>query len=126
MFTYGQDPDVVRWGLQLFDGGPYCGYGPQNYTDCYRDQYSREEASYHTECITTENDKHSLHENTSLFWLQKRLHLLVKKLIIHNHHFIYKIHLISLWQTTVLVINLQTFFYLSSFLMFIIFFIYRR
>ncbi|CAI9272937.1 unnamed protein product [Lactuca saligna] len=67
MFTYGQDPDVVRWGLQLFDGGPYCGYGPQNYTDCYHDQYSREEASYHTECITTENDKLALQENTSPF-----------------------------------------------------------
>ncbi|CAH1437909.1 unnamed protein product [Lactuca virosa] len=67
MFTYGQDPDVVRWGLQLFDGGPYCGYGPQNYTDCYHDQYSREEARYHTECITTENDKLALQENTSPF-----------------------------------------------------------
>lgn len=75
MFTYGQDPDVVRWGLQLFDGGPYtdnsyCGYGPQSYTDCYHDQYSREEASYHTECINTENDKNPLlspQENTSPF-----------------------------------------------------------
>lgn len=71
MFTYGQDPDVVRWGLQLFDGGTftdnnnYCTYGPQNYTDCYHDQYSREEDSYNTECITTENDKLTLQENTS-------------------------------------------------------------
>lgn len=28
MITYEQDPDVVRWGLQLFDADPYsnCGY----------------------------------------------------------------------------------------------------
>lgn len=61
MFSYGQDPDVVRWGLQLFDGGlfndnSYSGYGPQSYTDCYRDQYSGE-ASYDTECIRIETDK---------------------------------------------------------------------
>ncbi|KVI09325.1 hypothetical protein Ccrd_012293 [Cynara cardunculus var. scolymus] len=62
MFTHGQDPDVVRWGLQLFDGGPfndssYSGYGSQNYADCYHDQYSRE-TSYDTQCINPENDKH--------------------------------------------------------------------
>ncbi|KAJ0469834.1 putative ubiquitinyl hydrolase 1 [Helianthus annuus] len=60
MFSYGQDPDVVRWGLQLFDGGPptdngYSSYGPQNYTDCYHDQYSRE-LSYNT-------DSDSLHQS---------------------------------------------------------------
>nr|XP_043631814.1 OVARIAN TUMOR DOMAIN-containing deubiquitinating enzyme 12-like [Erigeron canadensis] len=74
MFSYSQDPDVVRWGLQLFDGGPftdnsYSGYGPQNYGDCYHDQYSRE-ASYDTECISTGNDKLPilvLPENTSPF-----------------------------------------------------------
>ncbi|EPS67633.1 hypothetical protein M569_07143, partial [Genlisea aurea] len=27
MVTYDPDPDVVRWGLQLFDGDPYSGYG---------------------------------------------------------------------------------------------------
>lgn len=66
MYSYGQDPDVVRWGLQLFDGGTgtyadnsYSGYGPQNYADCYHNQYSRE-ASYDTECISTDNDKHSI------------------------------------------------------------------
>ncbi|XP_076957552.1 OVARIAN TUMOR DOMAIN-containing deubiquitinating enzyme 12-like isoform X2 [Bidens hawaiensis] len=53
MFSYSQDPDVVRWGLQLFDGvssndNNYSSYGPQNYTDCYHDQYSRE-VSYDTE-----------------------------------------------------------------------------
>lgn len=61
MFSFEQDPDVVRWGLQLFDGGPftdnaYSGYGSQNYTDCYHDHYSRE-ASYDTEC---ENEKHTI------------------------------------------------------------------
>ncbi|XP_071734884.1 OVARIAN TUMOR DOMAIN-containing deubiquitinating enzyme 12-like [Rutidosis leptorrhynchoides] len=61
MFSYGQDPDVVRWGLQLFDGGPYTdnaysGYNPQNYAECFHDQYSRE-VSYNTECINTDNDK---------------------------------------------------------------------
>lgn len=74
MFSYGQDPDVVRWGLQLFDGGPftdnsYSGYGPQNYADCYQGQYSRE-VSYDTECLNAENDKHhilSLPEDASPF-----------------------------------------------------------
>ncbi|KAK6163363.1 hypothetical protein DH2020_000227 [Rehmannia glutinosa] len=44
MITYEQDPDVVRWGLQLFDGDPYsnCGYCssiPQHNTDCYPGHY---------------------------------------------------------------------------------------
>ncbi|GER39459.1 cysteine proteinases superfamily protein [Striga asiatica] len=38
MITYEQDPDVLLWGLQLFEGDPYlnCGYScsiPQNNTD---------------------------------------------------------------------------------------------
>ncbi|KAM0000893.1 putative ubiquitinyl hydrolase 1 [Helianthus debilis subsp. tardiflorus] len=82
MFSYGQDPDVVRWGLQLFDGGPptdngYSSYGPQNYTDCYHDQYSRE-LSYNTECVNTENEKHHtlepscepVHHSQASFYLQ--------------------------------------------------------
>ncbi|XP_027085567.1 uncharacterized protein LOC113771813 isoform X1 [Coffea eugenioides] len=44
MLSYEQDPDVVRWGLQLFDGDPYsnCGYCstiPQNNTGCYENHY---------------------------------------------------------------------------------------
>ncbi|KAL6566813.1 hypothetical protein OROMI_015217 [Orobanche minor] len=45
MMTYEQDPDVVRWGLQLFDGDPYsnCGYcgsvSQQHNTDCYPGHY---------------------------------------------------------------------------------------
>ncbi|GFQ03794.1 rubisco large subunit-binding protein subunit alpha chloroplastic [Phtheirospermum japonicum] len=41
MITYEQDPDVVRWGLQLFDGDPYsnCGYCAQHNTDCYPGHY---------------------------------------------------------------------------------------
>lgn len=66
MFSYSQDPDVVRWGLQLFDGGPpadnsYSSYGPQSYTDCYQDPYSRE-VNYDTECVRTENEKHQIVE----------------------------------------------------------------
>ncbi|XP_051152990.1 OVARIAN TUMOR DOMAIN-containing deubiquitinating enzyme 12-like [Andrographis paniculata] len=44
MLTYEQDPDVVRWGLQLFDGDPYANSGycssmVQHNTDCYPAQY---------------------------------------------------------------------------------------
>ncbi|CAA0834045.1 Cysteine proteinases superfamily protein [Striga hermonthica] len=44
MITYEQDPDVLRWGLQLFEGDPYlnCGYScsiPQHNTDCYTGRY---------------------------------------------------------------------------------------
>ncbi|KAL3530540.1 hypothetical protein ACH5RR_009862 [Cinchona calisaya] len=47
MLTYEQDPDVVRWGLQLFDGDPYsnsgyCGTIPQNHTGCYENHYATE------------------------------------------------------------------------------------
>lgn len=44
MITYEQDPDVVRWGLQLFDGDPYsncgyCGSLAQHTADCYQGHY---------------------------------------------------------------------------------------
>ncbi|KAG6415369.1 hypothetical protein SASPL_122780 [Salvia splendens] len=44
MITYDQDPDVIRWGLELFDGDPYsnfgyCGSISQHNTDCYPGQY---------------------------------------------------------------------------------------
>ncbi|KAL3653009.1 hypothetical protein CASFOL_002690 [Castilleja foliolosa] len=44
MITYEQDPDVVRWGLQLFDGDPYsncmyCGSAAHHNTDCYPGHY---------------------------------------------------------------------------------------
>ncbi|XP_047310071.1 OVARIAN TUMOR DOMAIN-containing deubiquitinating enzyme 12-like [Impatiens glandulifera] len=47
MISYDQDPDVVRWGLQLFDGDPfsncgYCGMVMQNHVDCYLDQYNKD------------------------------------------------------------------------------------
>ncbi|KAK1409942.1 hypothetical protein QVD17_36473 [Tagetes erecta] len=86
MFSYSQDPDVVRWGLQLFDGGPpadnsYSNYGPQSYTDCYQDQYSRE-VNYETECVSTETEKHQILEpscqaidhSQASFYLQDSLH----------------------------------------------------
>lgn len=44
MITYEQDPDVIRWGLQLFDGDPYsncgyCGSISQPNADCYPGHY---------------------------------------------------------------------------------------
>ncbi|XP_031123284.1 OVARIAN TUMOR DOMAIN-containing deubiquitinating enzyme 12-like [Ipomoea triloba] len=46
MITYDQDPDVVRWGLQLFDGDPYSNYYgcsiTQSGPDYYQDHYFKE------------------------------------------------------------------------------------
>ncbi|VFQ81501.1 unnamed protein product [Cuscuta campestris] len=51
MISYEQDPDVVRWGLQLFDGDPYSNYsygaaiaqnGPDYYQNRHQDQYYKE------------------------------------------------------------------------------------
>lgn len=46
MITHEQDPDVIRWGLQLFDGDPYsncayCGSFAQHNGDCYSGHYSK-------------------------------------------------------------------------------------
>ncbi|KAL2239415.1 OTU domain-containing protein DDB_G0284757 [Sesamum indicum] len=54
MMTYEQDPDVVRWGLQLFDGDPYsncgyCGSIGQHNTDCYPG-YSLKGYQYDADC----------------------------------------------------------------------------
>uniref|UniRef100_A0A5B7AWF5 ubiquitinyl hydrolase 1 n=1 Tax=Davidia involucrata TaxID=16924 RepID=A0A5B7AWF5_DAVIN len=61
MITYEQDPDVVRWGLQLFDGDPfsncgYCGTITQNDEDYYHEQYFKEDY-YDTGCSNVENDE---------------------------------------------------------------------
>ncbi|XP_075636108.1 OVARIAN TUMOR DOMAIN-containing deubiquitinating enzyme 12-like isoform X2 [Castanea sativa] len=61
MTTYEQDPDVVRWGLQLFDSDPYssCGYYGtimQPDVDYYHGQYFKED-NYDTECGNLENDE---------------------------------------------------------------------
>ncbi|KAL8496576.1 hypothetical protein ACS0TY_020317 [Phlomoides rotata] len=57
MITYEQDPDVVRWGLQLFDGDPYsncgyCGSVAQHNDDCYSGNYVKG-YQYDTGCSYT-------------------------------------------------------------------------
>ena len=78
MITSEQDSDVVRWGLQLFEGDPYsnCAYygsltqnnaDYQNNVDYYDDQYLKEE-QYDVECNDVENDEliaHALQEELS-------------------------------------------------------------
>ncbi|KAL0369632.1 UNVERIFIED_CONTAM: OVARIAN TUMOR DOMAIN-containing deubiquitinating enzyme 9 [Sesamum angustifolium] len=65
MMTYEQDPDVVRWGLQLFDGDPYsncgyCGSIGQHNTDCYPG-YSLKGYQYDADCSYP--GSHDLHVN---------------------------------------------------------------
>lgn len=62
MLTYEQDPDVVKWGLQLFDGEPYssCGYYgtiAQNDADHYHGHYYKEDNHYNIECSNVEHDE---------------------------------------------------------------------
>ncbi|XP_073066418.1 OVARIAN TUMOR DOMAIN-containing deubiquitinating enzyme 12-like [Primulina eburnea] len=61
MITYEQDPDVVRWGLRLFDGDPYsnwgyCGSLMQHEADYYSGYYSK---GYHddADCSNTGNQE---------------------------------------------------------------------
>ncbi|KAG6631833.1 OVARIAN TUMOR DOMAIN-containing deubiquitinating enzyme 12-like isoform X1 [Carya illinoinensis] len=61
MTTYEQDPDVLQWGLQLFDSDPYssCGYYGtimQGDMDHYHGHYF-EGDNYDTECSNIENDE---------------------------------------------------------------------
>ncbi|KAF5937702.1 hypothetical protein HYC85_025208 [Camellia sinensis] len=58
MITHEQDPDVVRWGLQLFDGDPYSNYGyggnvTQNNADYSHDPDFKEQ--YGIGCSNVEN-----------------------------------------------------------------------
>lgn len=72
MITYEQDPDVVRWGLQLFEGDPYCNcayYGSltENNTDYYNAQDFKE-VQYDVGCNNVEDDEfiaHALQEQLS-------------------------------------------------------------
>ncbi|KAI8524096.1 hypothetical protein RHMOL_Rhmol13G0122800 [Rhododendron molle] len=72
MITYEQDPDVVRWGLQLFEGDPYshCGYYgslTENNTDYYHAQDFKED-QYDVGCNNVEDDEfiaHALQEQLS-------------------------------------------------------------
>lgn len=74
MITYEQDPEVLRWGLQLFDGNPYsncgyCGSITQNNGECYGDHYFHED-HYTTEFSNTEDNEfiaHPLQEQFSQF-----------------------------------------------------------
>lgn len=73
MLTYEQDPDVVRWGLQLFDGDPYsncgyCGTIPQNNSGCYENHYT-------TDCSNVEDNEltaNSLQQQFSHFSLAEQ------------------------------------------------------
>ncbi|CAI9105017.1 OLC1v1003845C2 [Oldenlandia corymbosa var. corymbosa] len=73
MITHEQDPDVVRWGLQLFDGDPYSNssyYGslPQNSTACYENHYITEfNGAEHSELTAN-----SLQEQFSQFSLSEQ------------------------------------------------------
>ncbi|KAM7496756.1 hypothetical protein LguiA_021170 [Lonicera macranthoides] len=72
MITYEQDPDVVRWGLELFDGDPFsnCGYCDSitpNDADYYHQQCYKED-HYDMGCNSLESDEllaHSLQEELS-------------------------------------------------------------
>lgn len=72
MITYEQDPDVVRWGLQLFDGDPYSNYGcgstiSQSDMGYYQEQYYKED-HYDIDCSNVEDDEliaHAIQESLS-------------------------------------------------------------
>nr|XP_011459289.1 PREDICTED: uncharacterized protein LOC101296346 isoform X2 [Fragaria vesca subsp. vesca] len=78
MLTYEQDPDVVRWGLQLFEGDPYsnCGYIDsvnQDGTNYYPGRYFKEDV-YDTDCTNVEYDEliaHALQEELSLLDIEE-------------------------------------------------------
>ncbi|EEF32965.1 cysteine-type peptidase, putative [Ricinus communis] len=74
MITHEQDPDVVQWGLQLFESNPYSNYMycdttiTQDDVDYYVGQHFKEEDYYDTECCNVEHDEliaHSLQEELS-------------------------------------------------------------
>ncbi|XP_050370826.1 OVARIAN TUMOR DOMAIN-containing deubiquitinating enzyme 12-like [Argentina anserina] len=79
MLTYEQDPDVVRWGLELFEGDPYlnCGYSGsvnQDGMHYYQGQYFKEDV-YDTNCPNVEYDEliahHALQEELSLLDIEE-------------------------------------------------------
>ncbi|XP_021812329.1 OTU domain-containing protein DDB_G0284757-like [Prunus avium] len=78
MLTYEQDPDVIRWGLELFDGDPYsnCGtYGTVNQDDAnyYQGLYFKQDV-YDTDCRNVEYDElfaHALQEELSLLAIEE-------------------------------------------------------
>ncbi|XP_028756942.1 uncharacterized protein LOC114716168 isoform X3 [Neltuma alba] len=72
MISCEQDPDVVQWGPQLFDAGPYstcgyCGAVTLENVGCYHGHYYNED-NYETEFSNTENDElmaHALQQQLS-------------------------------------------------------------
>ncbi|KAK6926754.1 OTU domain [Dillenia turbinata] len=61
MISYEQDSEVIRWGLQLFDGDPfsncgYCGNATQNELDYYSGQYYKVD-NYDVQCGNIEHDE---------------------------------------------------------------------
>ncbi|KAG9441853.1 hypothetical protein H6P81_017707 [Aristolochia fimbriata] len=73
MITYEQDPDVVRWGLNLLEGGDpfsnsaYCGTITQHDSNYYDEEHVRE-CHFSSERPTIENDEilaHALQEEFS-------------------------------------------------------------
>uniref|UniRef100_A0A0A0KBF7 ubiquitinyl hydrolase 1 n=2 Tax=Cucumis sativus TaxID=3659 RepID=A0A0A0KBF7_CUCSA len=60
MITHEQDPDVVRWGLELFDGNPFSDYG-------YCGNIHDEIQYYQGQCLDVDNyDKACTIENNEL------------------------------------------------------------
>lgn len=61
MITHEQDPDVVRWGLELFDGNPFSNYG-------YCGNVAHDEIQYYQgQCFDVDNyDKACNIENNEL------------------------------------------------------------
>ncbi|XP_065868269.1 OVARIAN TUMOR DOMAIN-containing deubiquitinating enzyme 12-like [Euphorbia lathyris] len=72
MITHEQDPDVVQWGLQLFESNPYstyvyCGTNTQDDINYYAGQHFKDEY-YDTKCSNIEDDEllaHTLQEKLS-------------------------------------------------------------
>lgn len=72
MIMYDQDPDILRWGLDIlhveeFPNSDYCGSTTQNDAHYYEGGYMRDD-NFGTECICVENDEiiaHSLQEEFS-------------------------------------------------------------
>ncbi|KAJ9178078.1 hypothetical protein P3X46_009993 [Hevea brasiliensis] len=72
MITHEQDPDVLQWGLQLFESNPYSNYiycdtATQDGVDFYGEQLFKEDY-YNTDCCNIEHDEliaHALQEELS-------------------------------------------------------------
>lgn len=73
MLTYGDDPDVIRWGLNLLDGdldnsSNYCGSSTLHEANYYNDPYPSEGHHVHyASVVATEGDiEHTNVENDEM------------------------------------------------------------